>query len=95
MGNPVFMAFYLEDLASVSALQDQPALAARLWGVAERLRTGLDATVPPVMQHSYEQFKQHVQSQLGEEAFCALWNQGRMISQGQVLTIGESMWIPS
>jgi hypothetical protein len=29
------------------------------------------------------------------EAFCALWNQGRMISQGQVLIIGEFVWIPS
>jgi predicted ATPase/transcriptional regulator with XRE-family HTH domain len=95
VGNQVFMAFYLEGLASVSALQDQLALAARLWGVAERLRTALDATVPPVMLHAYEQFRQQVQSQLGEEAFSALWDQGRTMAQGQVLTIEELAWIVS
>ncbi len=89
VGNQVFMAFYLEGLASVSALQGQLAQAARLWGVAERLRTELDATVPPVMQHAYEQFRQQVQSQLGEETFSALWDQGRTIPQGQVLIIEE------
>jgi predicted ATPase/transcriptional regulator with XRE-family HTH domain len=95
MGNPVFMAFYLEGLASVSALLDQPELSTRLWGVADRLRADFDATVPPIMQHNYEQFKQQVQLQLGEEAFCALWNEGRMISHGQALTIGDFVCIAS
>jgi tetratricopeptide (TPR) repeat protein len=87
VGNQVFMAFYLEGLASVSSLQGQLAQAARLWGVAERLRTTLDATVPPVMQHAYEQFRQQVQSQLGEEAFSALWDQGQTMTHEQVLPI--------
>lgn len=95
VGNPVFMAFYLEGLASVSTLQDQPMLAARLWGIAERLRNDLDATVPPVMQHVYQQFRQQAQSQLGEKTFCALWNQGRTMSQGQALTIEELTRIAS
>src|SRR5947209_1906717 len=95
VGNQVFMVFYLEGLACVSALQDQLALAARLWGVTERLRTALDATVPPVMQHAYEQYRRQVQSQLGEEAFSALWDQGRTMAQGQVLTSEELEWIVS
>ncbi|MFL5653763.1 MAG: NB-ARC domain-containing protein, partial [Ktedonobacteraceae bacterium] len=89
VGNQVFTAFYLEGLASVIALQGQLALAARLWGVVEGLRKALDATVPPVMLRTYEQLRQQVQSQLGEEAFSALWDQGRTMTQGQVLTIEE------
>jgi predicted ATPase/transcriptional regulator with XRE-family HTH domain len=89
VGNQVFTAFYLEGLASVIALQGQLALAARLWGVVEGLRKALDATVPPVMLGTYEQLRQQVQSQLGEEAFSALWDQGRTMTQGQVLTIEE------
>ena len=89
VGNQVFTAFYLEGLASVIALQGQLALAARLWGVVEGLRKALDATVPPVMLRTYEQLKQQVQSQLGEKAFSALWDEGRTMIQGQVLTIEE------
>jgi hypothetical protein len=58
-------------------------------GVVEGLRKALDATVPPVMLRTYEQLRQQVQSQLGEEAFSALWDQGRTMTQGQVLTIEE------
>jgi predicted ATPase/transcriptional regulator with XRE-family HTH domain len=93
VGNQVFMAFYLEGLASVSASQGQLTQAALLWGVAERLRTDLDATVPPVMQRAYEQFRQQVQSQLGEEAFNTLWGQGRTMTHEQVLTIEEPIGI--
>lgn len=74
---------------NVNTLQGNPAQAARLWGVAEQLRNALDATVPPVMQHAYEQFRQQVQCQLGEQAFNALWHQGRTMTQGQVLAIAE------
>ena len=87
VGNQVFTAFYLEGLASVIALQGQLALAARLWGVVEGLRKALDATVPPVMLRTYEQLRQQVQSQLGEEAFNTLWDQGRTMTHEQVLTI--------
>jgi hypothetical protein len=89
LGNKVFIAFYLEGLASVIALQGQLGQAARLWGAVERLRKDIDATVPPVMQRTYEQFRKQVESQLGEEAFIALWDQGRTMTLDQVLTVGE------
>ncbi len=95
VGNPVFMAFYLEGLASVNTLQDQPAPAARLWGAAERLRVTLGATVPPVMEHAYKQLRQQGQSRLGEESFSALWKEGQTMLQGQILTIEELDWITS
>jgi predicted ATPase/transcriptional regulator with XRE-family HTH domain len=89
LGNQVFVAFYLEGLASVIALLGQQAQAARLWGAVEQLRTAIDAAVPPVMQLTYEQFRKQVQSQLGEEAFSTLWNQGRTMTPDQVLTVEE------
>jgi len=49
----------------------------------EGLRKTLDAAVPPVMQHTYEQFRQQIQ--LGEEVFTALWDQGRTMMLEQVL----------
>jgi hypothetical protein len=84
VGNQVFIAFYLEGLASVSAFQGQLPQAARLWGTAEGLRKALDAAVPTVMQPTYEQLRQQVQCQLGEEAFNSLWDQGRTMAHKQV-----------
>ena len=93
VGNQVFLAFYLEGLASVSAFQGQRAQAARLWGAVEGLRKALDAPVPTVMQRTYEQLRQQVQCQLGEEAFNTLWDQGRTMTHEQVLTIEEPIGI--
>jgi predicted ATPase/transcriptional regulator with XRE-family HTH domain len=89
VGNQVFIAFYLEGLASVIAFQGQPAQAARLWGAVEGLRKALDAPVLTVMQRTYEQFRQQIQCQLGEEAFNTFWDQGRTMTYEQLLTIEE------
>jgi hypothetical protein len=89
VGNQVFIAFYLEGLASVIAFQGQFAQAARLWGTVEGLRKALDAVVPTVMQPTYEQLRKKVQCQLGEEAFNTLWDQGRTMAHEQILTIEE------
>lgn len=93
VGNQVFMAFYLEGLASVSASQGWLALAARLWGAVDGLRKALDAPVPTVMVRTYEQLRQQVQCQLGEEAFNTLWDQGRTMTHEQVLSIEEPIAI--
>jgi predicted ATPase/transcriptional regulator with XRE-family HTH domain len=93
VGNQVFIAFYLEGLASVIAFQGQLAQAARLWGAVEGLRKALNAAVPTVMQPTYEQLREQVQCQLGEEAFNTLWDQGRTMAHEQVLTIEEPIGI--
>lgn len=91
VGNQVFMAFYLEGLASVCASQGQLVLAARLWGAVDGLRKALDAPVPTVMLRTYEQLRQQLQSQLGEEVLNSLWDEGRTMAHEQVLTIEEPM----
>jgi tetratricopeptide (TPR) repeat protein len=89
LGNKMFIAFYLEGLASTVAAQAQAAWAAQLWGAAERLRQTINAAVPPLMRFTYEHFVTNLQVQLGEEAFRALWDQGRTMTLDQVLTVGE------
>ena len=93
VGNQVFTAFYLEGLASVIGMQGPLAQAARLWGVADALRTALDAPVPPVMLLTYEQLRKLLQCRLGEEAFYILWHQGQTMTHKQVLSIEESIGI--
>jgi predicted ATPase/transcriptional regulator with XRE-family HTH domain len=93
VGNRVFMAFYLEGLAGVSVMQGQLRQAARLWGTAHGLRGALDAAVPTVMLQTYEQLRKRAQFQLGEEAFTTLWDQGRTMTQEQLLTIEEPIGI--
>jgi hypothetical protein len=89
LGNKVFATFYLEGLASTMAAQGQLGWAAQLWGAADRLRQTFGVAVPPVVRLMYEHFVTNLQAQLGEEAFTALWNQGRTMTLEQVLSVGE------
>jgi predicted ATPase/transcriptional regulator with XRE-family HTH domain len=85
LGNKTFTSFYLEGLASVVAMQGQSAWAARLWGAADMLRHTINAPVLPLMRLMYEHFVTNLQAQLGEEAFTALWNQGRTMTLDQIV----------
>lgn len=88
-GNKPFAAFYLGGLARTVAAQGQPAWAAQLWGAAERLRQNMNAALPLFVRPIFEDLVTNLQAQLGEEAFRALWDQGRMMTLDQVLTAGE------
>jgi hypothetical protein len=89
LGNKVFATFYLEGLASTMAAQGQLGWAAQLWGAADRLRQTFGVAVPPVVRLMYEHFVTNLQAQLGEEAFTALWDQGRTMTLDHVLSVGE------
>ena len=87
VGNQVFMAFYLEGMASVLAFRGRSTQAARLWGSADGMRKALNASVPPVMQPMYEQLSGQLARQLGEEFFKHLWDQGRNMAREEVLSM--------
>jgi len=89
MGNKTFVTFYLVGLARTVAAQGQPVWAAQLSGAADRLREIIKAAVPPFVRPIYEHLTTNLRAQLGEEAFSALWEQGRTMTLDQVLTIGE------
>jgi tetratricopeptide (TPR) repeat protein len=75
----------LEGLAGVIAARGEAARAARLWGAAEGLGESFSFPIPTVELSSYEQAVAAVRSELGEEAFTAVWFQGRTTSLEQVI----------
>ncbi len=76
--------FNLEGLASVVATQGELRWAAKLWGAAEALREAMDIPRLPVDRVGYEQAVAAVRAQLGEDAFAAAWQEGRMMKLEQV-----------
>jgi ATP/maltotriose-dependent transcriptional regulator MalT len=79
------MASCLEKLGRVALAQEQPAGAARLWGMAETLREKLAAPVPPGERAAYERALATARSQLGEEAFALALAEGRTMMPEQAL----------
>ena len=71
------LAFSFENFACL-ALEQQAALrAARLWGVAERLREEIQAPMVASWQARQERFKVRANSQIGEASFRAASQEGR------------------
>jgi tetratricopeptide (TPR) repeat protein len=90
LGNRTFAAFYLEGLTMTMAAQGQPAWAAQLWGAAHCLRQTINAAVPAFVRPLYERLVMNLQTQLGEEAFRALWEQGQTMTIDQVMRVGKT-----
>jgi predicted ATPase/DNA-binding CsgD family transcriptional regulator len=89
VGEKQRIAFYLEGLATVGAVQGDPVWAARLWGVAESLREAMGAPIPPVYRTDYDRSVAAARVQLGEQAFAAAWSEGQTMSLEQVLIAQE------
>jgi predicted ATPase/DNA-binding CsgD family transcriptional regulator len=85
VGDKVNIAFCLEGLAGVVAVQGEPAWAARLWGGAAALREAMGVSIPPVYRTDYDRSVAAARAQLGEKAFAALWSEGRTMSLEHVL----------
>ncbi|HZS76206.1 MAG TPA: NB-ARC domain-containing protein [Ktedonobacteraceae bacterium] len=75
----------LEGLAGLAAARGEAAWAVRLWGAAEALRENSRFPMPPVERSSYEQAVAAIRSKLSEEAFAAIWVQGRTTPLDQVI----------
>lgn len=85
VGEKWMTPFNLEGLASVVATQGALRWAAQLWGAAEALREAIDVPRLPVDRVGYEQAVDAARAQLGEEAFAAAWQEGRMTKLEQVI----------
>ena len=83
------LASGLEGLAGVVAAQGASGWAVRMWGVAEALREAMGTPIPPVYRADYERSVAAARAQLGEQAFAAVWAEGRMMTLEQVLSGGE------
>jgi len=80
-----FIAASFEGLAAVVLAQGKPTWAARLWGAAESLREGMGTPIPPIERAAYERMVANARIQLDENAFAAVWAQGRAMTPEQVL----------
>ena len=91
VGHRLNIASSLEGLAHVAAAQRQLVWATRLWGAAEVLRETMGAPLPPVERTGYEHSVAAVCTQLGKEAFTALWAEGGTMSLEQLLGVPGHM----
>jgi tetratricopeptide (TPR) repeat protein len=78
LGEPIHIAFILEDLAHVAIICRQPLRAARLFGAAEVLRESSDyPMVPSRRLELYESPLESLRPQLDEAVWKACWAEGR------------------
>ncbi len=80
-----FVPLDLEGLAAVLVTQGEHGWAAQLWGAAELLREETAYPLPPVQRPGYERAVAAARRHLGEQAFSAAWQEGRMMKLEQVL----------
>jgi predicted ATPase/class 3 adenylate cyclase/DNA-binding CsgD family transcriptional regulator len=88
------IAFCLEGLADVVAIQGEPAWAAHLWGAAEALRDAIGAPLPPVYHTDYDRSVAAARAQLGEKSFAAAWIEGRIMTPEQALAAQGPVTLP-
>jgi tetratricopeptide (TPR) repeat protein len=76
-GDPLYIAFCLNDLAHVAAVCSQPERAARLFGAAEALLESSGETLFPLSRLENEHFLEILRPQLDDAAWKACWSAGR------------------
>ncbi|TMD64917.1 MAG: tetratricopeptide repeat protein [Chloroflexi bacterium] len=85
MGNQSMITHCLASVAIVAVAQGQLSWGVRLLGAVETVREARGVPRPPVMQGFYEQSLASARAGLGEEAFAAVWAQGRAMTPEQAL----------
>jgi len=85
MGNQSMITHCLASVAIAAVAQGQLSWGVRLLGAVETMREARGVPRPPVMQGFYEQSLASARAGLGEEAFAAVWAQGRAMTPEQAL----------
>src|SRR5919107_2062652 len=80
LGYWAYGAYCLEGFAGLAGARGQGARAARLWGAAEALRTGIGAPPTPEARPYYERSMAATRTLLGEVAWEAAFAQGPAMS---------------
>lgn len=83
LGQPVGVAWSIEGLAEVAAETDQWQRAARLWGYAAHTRSTTGSHISTFDRARFEQLRDRVRAQLGDEAFQAAWTAGERMPPDQ------------
>jgi tetratricopeptide (TPR) repeat protein len=85
LGARILTAWCLAGLGGVAALQEEPELAAQLWGAAEHLRATLGCRPAPAARATYERLIAQVKAQIGESAFSDAWTAGQALALDQAI----------
>jgi predicted ATPase len=85
LGDQASIAWCLAGLGSVAALDEKPALAARLWGAAEQLRQSIGCRSAPAARVTYERAQAAARTQLDDAAFAAAWAAGQALPLEQAI----------
>jgi hypothetical protein len=80
MGDRSALAQWLEDLGVLAGREGQPERAIRLLGAGEAFCETLGARPPVAVGSEYERVVAEGRAVLGEQAFAALWAEGRTLS---------------
>ena len=88
-GSRQMVAFGLEGLARVVAVQGELSWAARLWGAAETVRETIGAPIAPRERPAYESRVTAARAQHGEKTFATAWAEGRLMTPEQALAARE------
>lgn len=84
-----YKAFILEGMAEMAIARSNPAWAARLWGAAQALRKTTETIMPAIWYPDYKRSVTAARAALGEQAFAALWAEGKTLPLEQVLVAQE------
>jgi tetratricopeptide (TPR) repeat protein len=84
LANPGGLVASLEEFACMAACQAQPALAARWWGRAERMREQMGSAQAPSTQARVKLYVAAACTDMGADAFDAAWAEGRAMPLDQV-----------
>src|SRR5262249_22709123 len=81
LGDPEGISDALDGLAEVDSAAGNVTSAARLWGVAERLREGIGAPLAASARNRNQEQVAAARAILGEDAaFDAVWGEGRAMT---------------
>jgi predicted ATPase/class 3 adenylate cyclase len=73
-------AWCLERLAEVALARGNPEKATRLLSAAAAVRISLGSVIDPADQAEYQNIRTTLRTELGEEQFAAIWNEGRALT---------------
>jgi hypothetical protein len=80
LGDREGIAYLLQDIGSLAALQGQAERALRLSGAMEELRQQIGAPLPPAELVSFEKLLEAARQDLGEAAAASVIAKGRAMS---------------
>ena len=82
-------AWCVAGLAGVAALTDKPGQAAWLWSASEALRVAVKAREAPAGRPAHAALQSAVRARMGEAAFAAAWEAGRLATHEQIMALVE------